>query len=186
MLLNKIKVLDKGFVAPLSTNITGRELQDIQDTYFKTKVNMKLLNLCSATVVIKCPLFVQLNLSQYGLDIISTPSNDVEAFIPDLTLIRGDSLEDRQHMHAYIRATTEALLLNQKGMPMDGADELTAQLLTPISTYNEIIVHGGLRNWVDFLNQKKLPDAMEKYRLAVLDVLKADWANIEKLMEILK
>lgn len=186
MLLNKVKVLDKGFVAPLSVNITGKELQDIQDTYFRTKINMKLLSLCSATIVIKCPLFVQLNLSQYGLDIISTPSDDVEAFIPDLTMIKGDSLEDRQRMQEYISATTEALILNQRGMPMDGADELTSQMLTPINTYNEIIVHGNLRNWVDFLNQKKLPDAMEKYRSTVFEVLKADWGNLHKLMEVLK
>lgn len=186
MVLNKVKVLDKGFVAPLSSNITGKQLQQIQDEYFRTKVNMKLLNLCSATIVIKCPLFVQLNLSQYGLNIVSTPSDDVEAFIPDLTMIEGDSLEDRQHLHQYIKATTEALILNQKGMPMDGADELTAQMLTPINTYNEIIVHGGLREWINFLNQKKLPDAIEKYRSTVFDILRADWGNLDKLMEILK
>ena len=186
MLLNKIKVLDKGFVAPLSVNITGKELQNIQDKYFKTKVNLKLLNLCSATLVIKCPLFVQLNLSQYSLDIVSTPSDNIEAFIPDLTLINGSSLEDRQRMFQYISATTEALILNQKGMPMDGADEITSQLLTPISTYNEIIVHGKLRSWIEFLNQKRLPEAMEKYRLTIFDVLKADWANLDKLMEVLK
>lgn len=186
MLLNKVEVLDKGFVAPLSVNITGKELQQIQDEYFRTKVNMKLLNLCSATIVIKCPLFVQLNLSQYGLDIVSTPSDDIEAFVPDLTMIKGDTLEDRTRMHQYIQATTEALILNQKGMPMDGADELTSQMLTPINTYNEIIVHGGLRQWVNFLNQKRLPDAVEKYRSTILDILKADWSNISKLMEILR
>jgi hypothetical protein len=186
MLLNKIKVLDKGFVGLISSNITGKQLQDIQDTYFRTKVNMKLLNLCSATIAIKCPLFVQLNLSQYGFDIISTPSDDVEAFIPDLTMIEGDSLEDRQNLHSYVKATTEALILNQKGMPMDGADEFTAQMLTPVSTYNEIIVHGELRKWVNFLNQKNLPSSMENYRKALLELLSVEWKNIEGLMKILK
>ena len=106
--------------------------------------------------------------------------------VDGLTMIKGDSLEDRQRIQEYISATTEALILNQRGMPMDGADELTSQMLTPINTYNEIIVHGNLRNWVDFLNQKKLPDAMEKYRSTVFEVLKADWGNLHKLMEVLK
>ena len=47
MLLNKITVLDKGFVAPLSFSGSGKALQEIQDHYFKTKANFKLLELSS-------------------------------------------------------------------------------------------------------------------------------------------
>src|SRR5690606_10540428 len=102
MLLNKNTVLDKGFVAPLSFNGGGKLLQDLQDHYFKANVNLKLLNIASATLVIKCPLFVQLNLSQYGLDIISTPSDGVEAYTPDLSMVSGDSVEDKERIVEYI------------------------------------------------------------------------------------
>ena len=184
MLLNKENVLDKGFVAPLQFNGGGRFLQELQDHYFRTKANFKLLSLASATLVIKCPLFVQLNLSQYGLDIISTPSDDVEAYIPDVSMIEGDSLEDRQRMVKYIQATTEALLLNQKGMPMDGGSDFTSQLLTPITVYNEIIVHGNLQNWIMFLRQKKLPKELELYRCRINDLLESEWKNIESLKKM--
>ena len=186
MLLNKVKILDKGFVGLLSSNITGKQLQDIQDTYFRTKTNMKLLNLCSATIVIKCPLFVQLNLSQYGFDIISTPSDNVEAFIPDVSMIKGDSLQDRDKIAEYIKTTSEVLILNQVGMPLDGADDFMSQILTPINTYTEIIVHGDLRKWVNFLKQDCLPDSMENYRKALSTILRVEWGNIEELQKTLR
>lgn len=166
MLLNKENVLDKGWVAPLQFIGGGRLLQELQDHYFKTKTNIRLLTLSSATLVIKAPLFVQLNLQQYGLDIISTPSDSVEAYIPDISMIEGDSLQDRQHMAQYIKTTTEALLLNQAGIPMDGGSAFTAQLLTPISVYNEIIVSGRLELWINYLNQKNLPTEMQLYQAA--------------------
>lgn len=184
MLLNKNAVLDKGFVAPLSFNGGGRLLQELQDHYFKANVNLKLLNIASATLVIKCPLFVQLNLSQYGLDIISTPSDGVEAYTPDLSMIDGDSLEDRERIVDYIKKTTDALLINKEGMTMDGADKFTAQLLMPITVYNELIVHGSLANWLVYLKQNKLPKELEAYRCQILEVLKTEWKNVESLLKM--
>lgn len=186
MLLNKLNIGDKGFVALLEVSGSGRMLQDIQDEYFKTKYSLRLLELSTATLVIKCPLFVQLNLSQSGLNIISTPTQEVEAYIPDLSEIAGNSIEDRQEMENYIKITTEALLLNQKGLPMDGADAFTAQLLTPISVYSEIIVTGNIRQWIQLLNQKNLPLQVERYRLMVESILLNEWKNLTELKKILK
>lgn len=186
MLLNKENVLDKGFVAPLEFSGGGRILQDLQDEYFKTKINMKLLSISTATLVIKCPLFVQINIAQFGLDVINTPSDNVEAYIPDVSMIEGESLEDRQNIERYIKATTEALLLNQKGMTMDGSSDFTAQLLTPISVYNEIIVSGKLEQWVNYLNQKRLPREMELYQKAINGILASEWKNIEGVKKALK
>lgn len=186
MLLNKTNVLDKGFVALIDSNGNGKLLQSLQDEYFKTKTNIKLLDIASATVVIKCPLFVQLNLSQYGFNLVSTPSVDVEAYIPDVAAVSGETADDRQRMSTYIKSTTEALILNQKGMPMDGADEFTAQLLTPISTYNELIVHGSLRQWVNYLNQTNLPNPLKTYQSALITILSVEWGNLQALMKILK
>jgi hypothetical protein len=183
MLLNKINVLDKGFVAPLVISGEGKLLQDIQDHYFRTKTNLKLLELCNIALVIKCPLFVQLNLSQYGLNIITTPSDNVEAYIPDVSMIDGESLEDRQEIARYIDVTTEALLLNHKGIAMDGGSRFTAQLLTPITVYNELIVSGKLELWLKFLKQKSLPKELELYRSSVQSVISTGWRNIDQLMK---
>lgn len=182
MLLNKLPVLDKGFVAPLVISGDGRLLQDIQDHYFKAKTNLKLLELCNVSLVIKCPLFVQLNLSQYGLNIITTPSDNVEAYIPDVSMIEGESLEDRQEIARYIEMTTEALLLNHSGIAMDGGSRFTAQLLTPITVYNELIVSGKLQQWLGFLKQKNLPKELEVYRSSVESIISTSWRNIDQLI----
>lgn len=182
MLLNKLSVLDKGFVAPVAFTGNGKLLQEIQSHYFKTKANLKLLELSSACLVIKCPLFVQLNLSQYNLNIITTPSDNVEAYVPDVSMIEGESLEDRQEIARYIELTTEALLLNHKGLAMDGSSRFTAQLLTPITVYNELIVSGKLINWIQFIKQKQLPKELELYRKSVEDILSVEWRNIDSLM----
>jgi len=182
MLLNKINVLDKGFVAPLSFSGNGKILQDIQDHYFKTKTNLKLLEISSATLIIKCPLFVQLNLSQYSLNIITTPSDNVEAYIPDVSSIDGESLEDKAEIANYIKITTDALLLNHKGIVMDGGSRFTAQLLTPITVYNELIVNGKLTNWLAFINQKKLPKELEVFRAAVESILSSEWRNLDQFL----
>lgn len=186
MLLNKLNIGDNGFVALLETSGNGKTLQDIQNEYFKTKYSLRLLELSTATLVIKCPLFVQLNLSQSGLTVISTPINEVEAYVPDLSEISGNSIEDKQEIHDYIKITTEALILNQKGLPMDGADTFTAQLLTPISVYSEIIVNGNIRQWIQFLNQKSLPKQVEVYRSTVESVILNEWRNLIELKKILK
>lgn len=186
MLLNKIPVLDKGWIAVLEFSGGGRILQDLQDEYFKTKTNIKLLNLASATLVMKLPLFVQLNLQQYGLDVITTPSDNIEAYIPDISMIDGNKLEDRQHMAKYIKATTEALILNSQGIPMDGGSDFTAQLLVPITVYNEVIVNGKLKQWISYLNQKSLPKEMGLYQSAIHGSLESEWKNISALKKMLK
>jgi hypothetical protein len=186
MLLNKVSVLDKGFVALIDSSGNSKLLQDLQDTYFKTKINVKLLDLCSATLVVKCPLFVQLNLLQFGFDIINTPSNDVEAYLPDVSSVSADTLEDSQRICNYITATTEALLLNHKGFSMDGADHFTSQLLTPISVYNEIIISGNIKKWIAYLNQNKLPKPILAYRTAIYSILSTEWKNLDQLLKIIK
>lgn len=185
MLLNKLNVSEKGFVAFLESSGNGRLLQDIQDEYFKTKVNIRLLELSTATLVFKCPLFVQLNLSQCGLSIINTPTKEVEAYIPDLSEIKANTVEDKNAMHEYIKITTEALLLNQQGLPMDGADSFTSQLLTPISVYSEIIVYGNIRQWANFLKQQNMPSQVEVYRDTAETIMLTEWKNLSAIKKML-
>jgi hypothetical protein len=184
VLLNKESVLDKGFIAPLEFSGGGRLLQEIQNEYFTARNNFKLLKLASASLVIKCPLFVQLNLQQYGLDVITTPSDNIEAYIPDVSMIEGNSLAERQQIAKYIQTTTDALLLNQVGLSMDGGSDFTSQLLMPITVYNEIIVHGKLENWIKYLKQPSLPKEVELYRTAIYKLLETEWKNIGVLLTI--
>lgn len=176
MELNKINTLDKGFVALIDKSCDHKIISDIQNELFGAHINKELIKIASATMLIKCPLFVQINLSRFGMKIINTAqSGDVEAYVPDISEIKGDTLEDRNRIKEYIEQTTEALLLNNKSMKMDGADEFTSQVVVPISTYNTIIVSGGLEQWLEYLRQTSLPSSVEVYRKVTEDILKADW-----------
>jgi hypothetical protein len=76
--------------------------------------------------------------------------------------------------------------LNQQGLPMDGADAFTSQILTPISVYSEIIVSGNIRQWVSFVSQKGLPDQVENYRKEIEGILLNEWKNLEALKMLLQ
>lgn len=138
--------------------------------------------MANATFIIKMPLFVQINISQHDLRIIPTNRlTKIEAYTPDVAEIKCPQVQDSQRIRDYLEQTTEAVILNSKALPMDGCDEFIAQTQMPISIYNEIIVHGSLYQWLTFLKQTKLPDAVEAYRATIESIMKADWKNIDQL-----
>jgi len=180
--MNSQPVLDHGYVACLSTSNDGQALSNIQKTFLGDSINQKLLRIANATFVIKMPLFVQINVSQYDLEIIPTNRlKEIEAYIPDVTDIKCPNTQDSQRIKEYLEQTTEAIILNGKAFPMEGCNEFVAQSQMPISVYNEVIVHGSLYEWLKFLKQKKLPKPVEAYRYQIEQILKADWKNLDKL-----
>ena len=181
MLLAKQEVLDKGFVAPMSFSNTGKELQDIQHTYFKTKTNMRLMDIATATLMIKCPLFVQLNLAHY-LKLINVTEDKIEAYKPDVSEINTGSMSEDMRVTAYLNSTTESLIFNSLSLPEDGCDPFLAQILMPVSVYNKLIVHGALSDWVKFIKQKDLPKPILAYQSTIYDVLLAQWTNLKHLI----
>jgi ATP-dependent helicase YprA (DUF1998 family) len=182
--MNKIQVLDKGYVALLSTSMNGRQLQDIQNELFKANIDLRLINTSSATIAIKMPLFVQLNMSQYGFDIISTQASNIEAYKPDVSQLEFGSLEDREELAKYFEVTTEALLTNIQSMSLDKVDRFTAQILSPVSVYNTVVIFGSLKKWISYIKQSSLPKELEQYRETIEFVLETEWASIKKLKSI--
>ena len=184
MILSIENVLDKGQVALISSSNDSKMLQDIQHTYFKTSFKKELLEIANATLMIKCPLFVQLNLSKFNFNIINIPLDKIDAYVPNVNEVGGKTLEDKRRIYKYLDQTVNALILNAKGMPMDGCDEFIAQTVMPIGTYSKLIVHGNLRTWLDFLKQSNLPKPIDSYRSIILEVLRAEWKNISALAKM--
>lgn len=184
MLLNKQRVLDRGEIALISHSNDGKMLQDIQNTYFKTSFKKELIKIANATFIIKCPLFVQLNLSKFDFSIISTQSDDIEAYIPNIAEIKAKNLEDKKRIYRYFDQTVAALILNAKGLPMDDCDPFLAQTIMPVSVYNKLIVHGSLDAWLDFLKQSSLPNPIEVYRVKIREILSAHWLNLGALAKM--
>ncbi|NVM33956.1 MAG: hypothetical protein HWN81_00070 [Candidatus Lokiarchaeota archaeon] len=184
MLLSKINVLDHGYVGLLSANLNGRAIKNVSDIYFKTRLNKELLKIANATFIIKCPLFVQIFLSQFDLKITPLPSTkQLESYIPDVSEIDTGVAEDDRRIAEYIKETNDALELNSKGFEMDGCDRFTSQTLTPINKYNEVIMHGSLQAWMELIRRKKLPKQLEQYRMAIYELLKTEWLELDQYKE---
>lgn len=188
MLLNEIKVLDKGSVALLSSSNGGVRLKELSDNLFGALPHDGFGDIATATLVVKCPLFLQLKLSQYGLKIIQAPQKGkVEAYAPDLSDVGAPNHEDGSAIADDLNRTTEALLINPKAYQQDGCDEFVSQVTTPINVYTTLVVHGTLNQWIHYLaSDKKAPNVVKKYNLAIQDILKAEWKNLNAFKELVK
>lgn len=179
MLLNKMLCLDKGYVAFISASNSGKLSKEIRDEFFKSSsspdLNSFFKSIGSLTIAIRCPLFVQLNLSKFSLDINIAPDENVEAYLPDLSEVGTKDFEDSKVIADDIMRTTEALLINPKAYQHDGCDKFVSQVITPINIYTTLIAHGKLNNWLTFCKQANLPRPIEVYRKGVEDIIRSEW-----------
>jgi len=188
MLLNELKVLDKGHVALLSSSNSGARLKELSDQLFGSLPHYSFLEIANATLVVKCPLFVYMKLAQYGFTIIQAPhKGDVEAFMPDMTDVAAPVREDSETIADDIGRTTEALLINPKSYQADGCDEFVSQVITPINVYTTIVVHGTLSQWIHYINSaEKVPAPVSKYNDAIKELITNEWKNYKAFSELAK
>lgn len=175
MLLNKIPCLDKGYVAHISSSCASEKLNDVAMEFFKKDDSLFLRDLSALVLVIKCPLFFQLNLSTFDFKIVSVPVTDVEAYCPNVGEIGGPDLETSRNIAASIKMTSDALLLNPKAYQEDGCDRFISQVATPLNTYTTLLVQGSYNEWKRFCNQQRLPAPTKSYIKAITQIMNAEW-----------
>lgn len=176
LLLNQIPVLDKGFVAKYDTSCDGSKLNELAVEFFKRLDGKFLADIASLTVIIKCPLFVQLNLSTFGLRITNLPTSEaLEVYLPNVGEIGAPELSVNQDIADDMTRTSAALLMNHKTYQTDGCNRFMSQILTPINTYTTIIVHGMYNDWCKYIAQNNAPASIAAYINAINQVLRAEW-----------
>lgn len=176
MLLNKIPCLDKGYVAYVGSSNNSETLTKLSLEFLKNSDGYILADISSLTVAIKCPLFVQLNLSKFNLKLINTlQTQDIETYVPNAGEVGGHDRETNRVIADDIDRTSQALAINPKAYQADGCDRFVSQILTPISTYTTLIVHGSYNEWKKFCNQSNLPAPIQAYVNAINQVLIMEW-----------
>lgn len=175
--LNKIAVLDKGYVSLVASTFPAKEARALYDEYFKGQTPKGMAQYCTAAFAIKMPLFVQLNLTKFNLKMLDTVVDTVEAFVPNETEIGSKDLESNRLISDDIQRTTDALLINPHAYIKDGCNNFTAQVIMPISIYNTVIVTGSLSDWYKFCNQSSVPNEIKAYMIAVKNLIKAEWEH---------
>jgi hypothetical protein len=178
VLLNKIPCLDKGFVATYDTSCNSVKLNELAVEFYKRLDGKFLAENSTLTVMMKCPLFIQLNLSQFNLRVTNLPnigSDQLESYYPNVGEIGSSDLRVCQDISDDMQRTSIALLMNHKAYQVDGCNRFMSQILTPINTYTTILVHGMYNDWNRFVSQNNVPTPIAAYTLAVDQLLKAEW-----------
>lgn len=178
MLLNKIPVLDKGYVALISSAVPHLVHKELLAEYFEARNSNALKKVCYATLVFKAPIFVQLYLAQNGLTLVSTKVEDVEAYEPNPGEICSGSHDSDVAIASDITRTTAALLINPSAYQSDGSDPFISQIIMPISTYTTFIVGANLEDWQKFYLNKSSPAPIRAYKFATEQIIKAEWHNV--------
>jgi hypothetical protein len=179
MLLNKIPCLDKGYVALIDSCNTMKKLRDIDTEFFGSRFPGTLMDLGNMTLVMKCPLFVQLNISKFNLKVItadaSNSSEPLSAYNPNAGEIGAKERDVCEAISDDLARTAAALLINPKAYQADGASAYISQINTPISTFCTILVQGSYDEWCKFCDQVKAPTPIAAYIDAVKQIKSAEW-----------
>lgn len=176
MLLNKIPVLDKGYVALIDSCNTTAKLREIGTEFFGGEYPTSLEELGSLTIAIKCPLFVQLAISKFNLQVIDANSSPgLDAYIPNPGEVGAPERLDNEAIADDISRTTDALIINSRAYQADGCDRFVSQLTTPINVYTTLIVSGSYSEWCKLANQTKLPGPIEAYANSISQIIEVEW-----------
>lgn len=175
MLLNKIPVLDKGFVALISSSNTTQTLRDLGYSIFNGEYPPVLEELGTMTLLLKCPLFFQLYLSKFNMKVIDANSGTLEAYTPDPGHIGAKERLDNEAIAGDISRTTNALLINPTAYQADGCDRFMSQLTTPISVYTSLIVQSSYSEWRKLAYAANLPRPVEAFCIAIAQIIEAEW-----------
>jgi hypothetical protein len=178
MLLNKLPVLDNGYVALIDSVMPHKQYQAVVDEFYNATDTAALHKLCYAIIVFKAPLFVQLHLAQHGLTLVSTKIKDNEAYVPSIGEIGCSNHETNKLISEDMSRTTEALLINPSAYQADGCDAFLSQVILPISSYATFLVGGSLEIWQKFYNTKSVPMPIKSYASAVEQLIKVEWKHV--------
>jgi len=181
-MLNKIPVLDKGYVAQISCSLPREEFKNIQTRFFRGVLDDRLLQMPQLHIEIKCPLFVQLSFTETHLTALPLKGQKPEVYVPKVNEINARDLETSEMIQADIERTADALLMNPKSYQMDGCDIFMSQTMAPIAIYNTLIVSGNLSQWISYVKRTDLPSPIEAYRQALTDIILAEWDFLWELI----
>jgi hypothetical protein len=180
MLLNKIPILDSGYVALIDSHMTTQKLRDVGQEFFGGECPVALEEFGTMTVAIKCPLFVQLYLSKFMFRIINGDNNvtTVAAYRPNVGELGCPERLDAEAIADDISRTTDALLINPKAYQKDGCDKFISQIISPINVYTHLIVQGSYSEWRKFTctdDSGRIPQPIRVYLLGIKQILETEW-----------
>jgi hypothetical protein len=183
MLLNKLHVLDKGYVALIQSTFDSVLVSKIRDEFMSGETSQDDVlteKLSRAVMLLKMPLFATRSLSQHGIVQVNLPhKGDLEAYLPNPGEVASGDHELDVSIADDIARTTQALLINPKAYESDGCNRFVAQLITPVNVYVTLIANGTYNQWKSFSEMRDTPDQIKAYQKAVKEIMRSEWKFYE-------
>lgn len=183
--LNKIPVLDKGYVQLSSFAPSFLEVESMRSEFFRGALAPQLIETIHVFLRLKCPYFILIPLLTSGMRAISVPGLASDAFIPHVNDIMSSSLGSSQEIRDSMSLTIDSLMLNQKAYVKEGCNAFVASLTTPVSAYWEGIIFGQLKDWIRFGNASGLHPLIKEYQRSVIDCISVEYKNINDIIRIM-
>lgn len=180
--LNKIPVLDKGYVQLTSFAPSFLEVEKMRSEFFRGVLAPQLVETIQVFLRMKCPYFILVPLLTSGMRAISVPGLASDAFVPQVDDIMSSSLANSQEIRESMSLTIDSLMLNQKAYIKDGCNAFVASLTTPVSAYWEGVIFGQLKDWLRFGNAPGLHPFIKEYQKSVIDCISVEYKNINDII----
>ena len=178
--MNKIPVLDKGYVGLLSSSMNEKDYVFTRSTFFFGRNDRRLLCTPILHMLIKSPVFVQLSMGPNQISWASARADsEREAYVPSVNDVNAKDLATSEAIQNDIDQTTTALLLNPRSYIMDGCDVSVAQTITPISIYTTYLATASLADWICYINRDDFPAPVKAYCEAIRGILLAEMPSLE-------
>lgn len=146
---------------------------------------------CAMTVHVKVPIFIARQIQRHRVFSYNEISGryselDLEFYVPSperpLTnngsgaypdLVSTEDQEEKYKiLHGYLQENQQFIKKCYKDMLDRGVATEIARSVLPLNTYTEFYMTGNLKNWLDFVSKRTVPNAQEEVRFVAEAVAK--------------
>lgn len=181
--LNRIPVLDHGYVRPVGFCPSSSDLDKLRSSHFRNTYPASILDMTSVVLEIRCPYFILIPLVSAGVRASSSMSSAEIAYSPTVDRINSGKLESDREISESMKMTIESLMINQKAYVHDGCNHFVAALTTPVAAYWEGVLQGSLPTWIRFYGAKGLHPLVGEYQRTISQIISSEYKNIHDIQK---
>lgn len=179
--LNKLPVLDKGYVAMMSCSPSYQEHVRMMSSFFRNRLTQNLIDVTYVHLEVKCPYFILIPMISSNIKVISSVNQATDAFVPTVEHISSGSLDNDRDISESMSITIDSLMLNQKAYVHDGCNALVASLTTPVAAYWDGVMYASMSEWARFMFAKGLHPIVKQYQTAIYNAISTEYKNLEDI-----
>ena len=179
--LNRIPVLDHGYVRLVSASPTEKVLDTIKRRAYRGATTPAMIAMPSVTLEIRLPYAVLISLTSQAIRFTPYLDMDVNLVLePNEADIGSPSLEVSREIAASMKSTVNALVTNQHSYVADGCDRSIATITTPIAAYWEGVATAQLDTWIQVINTKGSPRLVQAYQIAIANAISTEFKSLDE------